>query len=82
LIEKGDVEPVIRVGNLDARRDFTDVRDVVLAYASLAGLGSSGEIYNVGSGVGRTIQSLLDALRSRARGGRSHRSGSRAPPSG
>ena len=67
LIEKGDVEPVIRVGNLDARRDFTDVRDVVLAYASLAGLGSSGEIYNVGSGVGRTIQSLLDALRSRAR---------------
>ena len=67
LIEKGDVEPVIRVGNLDARRDVTDVRDVVLAYASLAGLGSSGEIYNVGSGVGRTIQSLLDALRSRAR---------------
>jgi GDP-4-dehydro-6-deoxy-D-mannose reductase len=67
LIEKGDVEPVIRVGNLDARRDFTDVRDVVRAYASLAGLGSSGEIYNVGSGVGRTIQSLLDALRSRAR---------------
>jgi GDP-4-dehydro-6-deoxy-D-mannose reductase len=67
LIEKGDVEPVIRVGNLDARRDFTDVRDVVRAYASLAGVGSSGEIYNVGSGVGRTIQSLLDALRSRAR---------------
>ena len=67
LIEKGDVEPVIRVGNLDARRDVTDVRDVVRAYASLAGVGSSGEIYNVGSGVGRTIQSLLDALRSRAR---------------
>lgn len=66
LIEKGDVEPVIRVGNLDARRDFTDVRDVVRAYVSLAGLGRSGEIYNVGSGVGRSIQSLLDALRARA----------------
>jgi GDP-4-dehydro-6-deoxy-D-mannose reductase len=67
LIEQGDVEPVIRVGNLDARRDFTDVRDVVRAYMSLAERGASGEIYNVGSGVGRTIQSLLDALRSRAR---------------
>ena len=67
LIEKGDAEPVIRVGNLDARRDFTDVRDVVRAYVSLATLGGSGEIYNVGSGVGRSIQSLLDALRSRAR---------------
>ncbi|HVQ16189.1 MAG TPA: GDP-mannose 4,6-dehydratase [Vicinamibacterales bacterium] len=67
LIEKGDVEPVIRVGNLDARRDFTDVRDVVRAYVSLAALGRSGEIYNVGSGVGRSIQSLLDALTARAR---------------
>ena len=67
LIEKGDAEPVIRVGNLDARRDFTDVRDVVRAYVSLARLGKSGEIYNVGSGVGRSIQSLLDALKSRAR---------------
>ena len=67
LIEKGDVEPVIRVGNLDARRDFTDVRDVVRAYRSLAERGRSGEIYNVGSGAGRSIQSLLDALRSRAR---------------
>lgn len=67
LIEKRNVEPVIRVGNLDARRDFTDVRDVVRAYVSLMTTGKSGEIYNVGSGVGRSIQSLLDALRSRAR---------------
>lgn len=67
LIEKGDVEPVIRVGNLEARRDFTDVRDVVRAYAALAARGNGGEIYNVGSGVGRSIQSLLDALRSRSR---------------
>jgi GDP-4-dehydro-6-deoxy-D-mannose reductase len=67
LIEKGDIEPLIRVGNLDARRDFTDVRDVVRAYISLIALGKAGEIYNVGSGVGRSIQSLLDALTSRAR---------------
>lgn len=67
LIETRDVEPVIHVGNLDARRDFTDVRDVVRAYVSLMTTGKSGEIYNVGSGVGRSIQSLLDALRSRAR---------------
>jgi GDP-4-dehydro-6-deoxy-D-mannose reductase len=67
LIEQGDAEPVIRVGNLDARRDFTDVRDVVRAYVFLARLGKSGEIYNVGSGVGRSVQSLLDALKSRAR---------------
>jgi GDP-4-dehydro-6-deoxy-D-mannose reductase len=67
LIEKGEVEPVIRVGNLEARRDFTDVRDMVRAYISLAALGERGAVYNVGSGVGRSIQSLLDALRSRAR---------------
>lgn len=66
LIEKGDIEPLIRVGNLDARRDFTDVRDVVRAYATLMALGKAGEIYNVGSGIGHSIQSLLDALRSRA----------------
>lgn len=67
MIETGRVDPVIKVGNLEARRDFTDVRDVVRAYISLMKLGRSGEVYNVGSGVGRSIQSLLDALRSRAR---------------
>jgi GDP-4-dehydro-6-deoxy-D-mannose reductase len=67
MIERGLVEPVIRVGNLDARRDFTDVRDMVRAYAAVMRLGKSGEIYNVGSGVGRGIRSLLDALLSRSR---------------
>jgi GDP-4-dehydro-6-deoxy-D-mannose reductase len=62
LIERGLVEPVISVGNLEARRDFTDVRDVVRAYAALMKLGEAGGIYNVGSGTGRSIQSLLDAL--------------------
>jgi GDP-4-dehydro-6-deoxy-D-mannose reductase len=67
LIERGAKEPVIRVGNLESRRDFTDVRDVVRAYVALLEHGKAGEIYNVGSGVGRSMQSLLDSLRSRAR---------------
>ena len=67
LAENGMTEPVIRVGNLDAQRDFTDVRDVVRAYVAITELGTTGQIYNVGSGVGHTIQSVLDALLSRAR---------------
>ncbi len=67
LIEAGQAEPVMRVGNLQSLRDFLDVRDVVRAYAALMEQGKAGEIYNVGSGTGRSIQSLLDALRSRSR---------------
>ena len=67
MIEQGRHEPIIRVGNLDARRDFTDVRDVVRAYAALVEFGQTGEVYNVGSGVGLSIRSLLEALRSRSR---------------
>lgn len=46
-IEKGLREPVMKVGNLAARRDFTDVRDVVKAYVKLIQWGKSGETYNV-----------------------------------
>jgi GDP-4-dehydro-6-deoxy-D-mannose reductase len=67
LIEHGRIEPVMRVGALEARRDFTDVRDVVRAYVGLMKQGRSGEIYNVGSGTGRSIRSLLDALLARSR---------------
>ena len=67
LIEKGDRGPVIRVGNLDAQRDFTDVRDVVRAYVGLMDRAASSVFYNVASGVGRTMRSVLDALVSRAR---------------
>jgi len=67
LIERGQAEPVIKVGNLDARRDFTDVRDVVRAYVALMEQGEPGEIYNVGSGVGRPIRALLDALLAKSR---------------
>ena len=67
LIERGQLEPVIKVGNLDARRDLTDVRDVVRAYIALMKSGTAGAVYNVASGVGRSIRSVLDGLVSRAR---------------
>jgi GDP-4-dehydro-6-deoxy-D-mannose reductase len=67
LIEQGALEPVIRVGNLDARRDLTDVRDVVRAYVGLMKAGVSGVVYNVASGVGRSVRSVLDALVARSR---------------
>lgn len=61
-IEKGLREPVMMVGNLAAKRDFTDVRDVVRAYVKLAKMGQSGETYNVGSGHAKTIQEILDLI--------------------
>jgi GDP-4-dehydro-6-deoxy-D-mannose reductase len=48
------------VGNLEAQRDFTDVRDVVRAYHLLAIKGGSGKVYNVGSGRAHAIQEILD----------------------
>lgn len=61
-IEAGLHEPVIRVGNLSAKRDFTDVRDVVNAYALLMQYGEKGETYNVGSGHAIAIQDILDMI--------------------
>jgi GDP-4-dehydro-6-deoxy-D-mannose reductase len=61
-IEAGLQEPVLRVGNLEARRDFTDVRDIVRAYTLLLRHGIAGETYNVGSGRVATIQTILDML--------------------
>jgi GDP-4-dehydro-6-deoxy-D-mannose reductase len=66
LIERGELAPVIRVGNLEPKRDFTDVRDVVRAYVLLTERGVSGRVYNVCSGVGRSIRSLLEALVARS----------------
>ena len=59
LIESGMQEAVIRVGNLEAKRDFTDVRDVVHAYVLLAEKGQAGETYNVGSGHAVSIGDVL-----------------------
>ncbi len=61
-IEMGLREPLIRVGNLSARRDFTDVRDVVRAYGLLSLKGTAGETYNVGSGTAIKIQKILDLI--------------------
>jgi GDP-4-dehydro-6-deoxy-D-mannose reductase len=61
-IEAGLQEPVIKVGNLEAVRDFTDVRDMVRAYWLAVTKAKPGEVYNVASGVGITIQELLDRL--------------------
>ncbi len=61
-IEKGLKEPVMHVGNLSARRDFTDVRDVVRAYVDIMEKGSAGETYNVGSGRAIAIKDILDKI--------------------
>jgi len=61
-IELGLQEPVIRVGNLEAVRDFTDVRDTVRAYWLAVTKGRPGEAYNIASGKGVTIRQLLDTL--------------------
>lgn len=61
-IKKRIREPIIYVGDLSIIRDFTDVRDVVKAYLSLLRHGISGEIYNVCSGIGKTLEDCLNSL--------------------
>ena len=62
-IEKGKREPVIHVGNLDAKRDFTDVRDMVRAYwMALDGNCTPGDVYNIASGTCWVIREVLDKL--------------------
>lgn len=61
-IEKGRREPVITVGNLAARRDISDVRDVVRAYRLLAEKGRPGEIYNVSSGQAVSMEEALSLM--------------------
>lgn len=61
-IELGQKEPVIRVGNLSAKRDFSDVRDVVDAYVRLMEKGKAGETYNVGSGKAVAIEDILKLI--------------------
>jgi GDP-4-dehydro-6-deoxy-D-mannose reductase len=57
----------IPVGSLDAVRDLTDVRDVVRAYRLLAERGTPGEVYNVCSGTGVSVQTIADRLLGAAR---------------
>lgn len=62
LIEAGGCEPVLKVGNLDAQRDFTDVRDTARAYRLLMEKGRAGMSYNVCSGVARKMSDVLQEL--------------------
>ncbi|MDH4195988.1 MAG: GDP-mannose 4,6-dehydratase [Candidatus Aminicenantes bacterium] len=66
-VELGKREAVINVGNLDAKRDFTDVRDVVRAYWLTLEKGKPGEVYNIGSGKAHAIKEVLDILLSMSR---------------
>lgn len=61
-IRNGEAPPVLRTGDLTPLRDFLHVADVVDAYELLLTSGIAGEVYNVASGAGRTIRSLLDEM--------------------
>jgi GDP-4-dehydro-6-deoxy-D-mannose reductase len=61
-IEKGLAEPTIKVGAIEVKRDFSDVRDVVKAYALLIQKGKRGEVYNVCSGKAVSLKEVLDIL--------------------
>lgn len=62
MIENNLQNPVIKVGNLDAKRDFTDVRDVVRAYWLATEKCDAGDVYNIATGSTHTIQYVLDTL--------------------
>jgi GDP-4-dehydro-6-deoxy-D-mannose reductase len=66
-IEAGQSEPCLHVGNLDAKRDITDVRDTVRAYEALGRSGVDGAVYNVCRGLAYRVGDLLDILLRRAR---------------
>ena len=66
-IELGLKEPVLWVGNLAARRDFTDVRDMVRAYRLALELGEPGAVYNLASGQAHSIGEVVDILLDLAR---------------
>jgi len=66
-IEKGKIEPVIRVGNLDSVRTFADVRDAVEAYRLLVLKCTYGEVYNIGGDRTMTIGELLELLIARSK---------------
>jgi GDP-4-dehydro-6-deoxy-D-mannose reductase len=62
MIRAGQAEPVLRVGNLQARRDYLDVRDVARAYRALIERGEPGRAYNVGAGTAHSMAELVEML--------------------
>jgi GDP-4-dehydro-6-deoxy-D-mannose reductase len=61
-IQQRKADPVLRIGNLEAVRDFCHVRDVVAAYRLLLTAGAVGQTYNVCSGMGRTIRAVMEEM--------------------
>lgn len=61
-IERGQQTPLLETGNLQPRRDLTDVRDVVAAYVQVLERGRTGEVYNVGSGQSCSMRMVLERL--------------------
>jgi len=62
LMSEGAQPPVLKVGNLDARRDFLDVRDVTRAYRLLLEEGEAGQAYNVASGESHRFRGMVESL--------------------
>jgi GDP-4-dehydro-6-deoxy-D-mannose reductase len=62
LMEAGKKKPVLLVGNLEARKDYSDVRDISRAYWLALEKGEPGEVYNICSGRGRKMKEILDIL--------------------
>lgn len=67
LIESGQAEPILTMGNLEPRRDLTDVRDTVRAYGAMMEKARPGVPYNVASGRAVAVRELVDAFVARAR---------------
>jgi GDP-4-dehydro-6-deoxy-D-mannose reductase len=61
-IELGAQPPILKVGNLETRRDYTDVRDIARAYLLAAEKGKAGEVYNIGSGTAPRLRDLVNRL--------------------
>lgn len=61
-IEQEQSQPIIKVGNLEAKRDFSDVKDVAKAYSTLMQKGQTSQVYNIGSGQAYSIKKLLEMM--------------------
>ncbi len=67
LAERGERPPVVELGNLDIRRDYCDVRDIVRAYSAALARCQGGEVYNVTSGKPILLREMIDYLCTLAR---------------